>query len=74
MARTKTHSQRIDLPDGRSVYIRTYDDGGIRFQIKGGEPYVLEDAYLRRGRQGGAVVGLIPRHALQGSQITSGRV
>ncbi|MFE9098992.1 hypothetical protein [Streptomyces sp. NPDC007264] len=49
----------IELPDGRTVRIRAYSDGSVRFRLDG-TPYVITEAYLSGRPEDHAIVKLSP--------------
>ncbi|MCD0480965.1 hypothetical protein LO771_00675 [Streptacidiphilus sp. ASG 303] len=55
----KVFSEQLALPDGRRVRVLAYDDGSVRFCLKG-LPYVLTEAYLSGGGDDEAIVRLSP--------------
>ena len=54
-------SDRVELPDGRTVHVLSYPDGSVRFRLTGGAPYVISEAYLARGQHDHVTVKLTPR-------------
>jgi hypothetical protein len=61
----------LELPDGRTIRIRAYDNGEVRFRLSG-TPYVLAEAYLSGGPKDHAIIKLSP--GKQGSATYTKRV
>lgn len=57
-----TQTRKVELDDGRTVSILTYDDGSIRFRINGGVPYAISEAYLQGSSNQHGIIKLIPLH------------
>jgi hypothetical protein len=45
-APTLVFSEGVDLPDGRTVRVLAYDDGSLRFKVRGGLPYAITEAFI----------------------------
>jgi hypothetical protein len=60
MAKQNLTSDRIDLPDGRTVHVLTYPDRSVRIRLTGGAPYAITEAYLARGQHDHVTVKLTP--------------
>lgn len=54
---------KVDLTDGRTVRVREYDDGSIRFAVEfpeGTRAYAITEAFLAGGTNDHAIIKVVP--------------